>query len=204
VVVERRGKSTRKKQVRLYSPLVSVEIEADDKPGALELPNVNLSPEVVPYAFRVNLGGWAKTYIGAEGYVGELLERIVKYDPKRSIERIALRVGLFLHFRPTTTTSVQQLLEGGKIDVPVRNASRFRDSFEGAMNRLVDDGVLGGWSYAIEDDSLPTLLWAEKWLRWTIAITPPDIALKSADDSIDDDRDPVSVGGRSVGKRHAR
>ena len=178
VVEEKRGNTVRKKRVRLYSPLVEVQIEAEDKPGALELPNLNLTSEVIPYAFRVSLGGWSKTYIGAERYVRELLDRIVQYDPKRTVERIALRVGLHLHFKPATLTSVQQLLDGGKIEIPTRNASRFREAFESALFRLVDDGVLGGWSYAIEDDSLPALGWAQKWLTWNIAIKPPNIALQ--------------------------
>lgn len=172
------GKTIRKKRVRLYSPLVNVQIEAEDKPGALELPHINLARDVVPYAFRVSLGGWSKTYIGAERYVRELLDRIVRYDPKRTVERIALRVGLHLHFKPATLISVEQLLEGGKIEMPVRNASRFREAFESAMFRLVKDGVLGGWSYAIDDDSLPAHGWTTKWLTWMIAIQPPTIALQ--------------------------
>lgn len=178
VVEEKRGKTIRKKRVRLYSRLIELQIEADDNLGALELPNIDLASEVVPYAFRVGLGGWNNTYRGAQLYVRALLDRIVKYDPKRTVERIALRVGLHLHFRPAPSLSVRNLLDGGKIELPERNASRFRDAVEEALDLLVTDGVLGDWSYGSTTE-LPGHGWAEKWLDWIIDIKPPNIALQA-------------------------
>ncbi len=177
VVEEQRGKKVRKRRVRLYSPLIELQIEADDTARALELPHVELVREVVPYAFRVGLGGWNNAYRGAQGYMRALLDRIVKYDPKRAVERIALRVGLHLHFRPAPMRSVGELLAGGKIEVPERNAARFRDSVEDALDLLVQDGVLGGWNYESPSE-LPQKGWVPVWLDWRVLISPPNIALQ--------------------------
>lgn len=183
VVLEKRGTTTRKKKVKLYSRLIDVEIETDDDGSAgMTLPEFGLPNDEVPYGFRVALGGWAQAYIGA-GYVRALLNRIVQYDPKLTVERIAMRVGLYLHFKPLARPTVAELLEGAKIEIPRVNPERFRDAFEEALDRLTADGILGTWCYRDSAASLPRYKWFDLWLNWAINIQPPSVQLQASDAS---------------------
>ena len=179
-VLEKRGKSTRKKKIKLYSHLIELAVETDDDgTNALTLPELELPSGVIPYAFRVALGEWAQSYLGA-GYVRALLNRIVQYDPKRTVERIAMRVGLYLHFKPLARPTVAELLEGAKVEIPRVNLERFRDAFEEALDRLTSDGILGMWFYRDGAEDLPRYKWFEQWLGWDIVIQPPLLPLPEA------------------------
>jgi hypothetical protein len=172
----RNGK-TRKKNVRLTSQLITVGFESE-----LTLPLEN-TPEDVPYAFRIRLGSWAKPYVAnLPRYLAPLFAKVGQYDPTNAVQRIALRLALFLSFkwgedRLTLEMSVASLLRTATIPLPKNNPLRFRESFEAALDRLRDDGVIYGWQYAEHvDESTLGRKWfkgEDGWLAWPVKIEAP-------------------------------
>jgi hypothetical protein len=183
-VLEKRGNKIRKKKLRLYSHLIELTIETEDETStSLTLPELELPAGLIPYGFRVALGEWAQSYVGA-GYMRALLNRIVQYDPKLTVERIAMRVGLYLHFKPLVHPTVAELLDGAKIEIPRLNPERFRDAFEEALDRLATDGILRTWSYRDSAAKLPRYKWFDHWLTWEIKIQAPPVPLKASEISV--------------------
>jgi len=171
IIIERRGKSMRKKPIVLTSRLIIVAVETEGQVGTqMVLPEDEESLEGPIYGFRVSLGEWAQPYIAASGYVREILSRIMQYDPTRGVERIALRLGLLLHLRTLDRRSVHELLDAARIEIPERNAHRLRERFEAALDLLVADGIIGSWTY-VGDSTVPAYRWLNVWLQHEIAFT---------------------------------
>ena len=83
---------------------------------------------------------------------------------------MGMRLGLYLHFRSSSVTSVGELLEGANIKLPAHHPERFRDDFENAMDLLKSDGIIADWAYVREVPDLPRYRWLDIWLTWDVAI----------------------------------
>lgn len=165
------------------SQLIVASVESDVPEPQKTLPNLEVPGSSVPYSFAIMLGTWATSYVEKQE-ARLILANIMAYDPKNAEERIAMRLGLHLHFRPAQIVTVREILEGARIDTPTHHLERFRDSVENALDRLKDDGIIGGWAY-LEETPLPRYRWSEAWLSWQVAIKPSSFALKTAAPSTD-------------------
>lgn len=186
VVIEGTGKRRKQKMVRLYSQLIVVAIEMEDEPSD-EAP-FTLLPQIVddgmeiPYAFRIRPGEWAHHYLGKSRETAVILGKIVRYDPRQGVQRMAMRLGLYLAIQWRIrayrgnygqTWQVGTLLKGAKVEMPDRNLNRFRDKFEAALDRLCTDDVIPAWEYDRGDEAALTgRNRYDRWLRWTVRITP--------------------------------
>jgi hypothetical protein len=183
------GKSHKQKRIRVQSRLVEMEIETEDtssakgalaKQGlvdvALELPFSTIN--TVPYAFRINLGGWSKDYREASGVMQTVLSKIGQYDSNREFTRYAMRIMFALMFsraRGQTKWPIGDLLQKARIERPTHHFERFRQAIEDGLDRLVADHLIGFWQWApgTSEESLPGKRWMEKWLKWEIVIGMP-------------------------------
>jgi len=184
IVIEKRGKQQRKKTVNVTSQLIEIAIETeDDVAGRLQFPLGEL-PDALPYAFRISLGDWAKSYLGdGRRYIMPFMKTLATYDPKQGVEQKALRMALKLCFRwhslhETGRTQqkwvVEDLLAAARIPIPTHHPDRFRTQIEEALNRLERDGVVGFWDYETGELNLPKRDWVAKWLALAVVVNPPD------------------------------
>lgn len=165
-----------KRLTKQSSQLVVVTVDTEAPTGQKMLPHIQLNEPDVPYSFGLILGAWANAYV-ANQKARAILAGIMLYDPRDSEQRIALRLGLHLHFRPAQVVSVRDILHGARIDIPSHHPERFRDSFEAALDRLSKDGIIGTWAYLRDEDELPRFKWLETWLSWDIAIRPAAVEI---------------------------
>jgi hypothetical protein len=175
---EKSGRGYRTKKIKLFSRLIelAIETEADDgKPRttvthAVPLPSI-LPGDIVPYAFRVSLGEWAKPYRSVSGLLRPVLAKIVQYDASKESQRYAMRIALCLMFgHHHRNWRLRDLLEKARIELPVHHADRFRETVEAALDRLQADQLIGSWMYVNDDGGeLPGKRWLERWLDWDIA-----------------------------------
>lgn len=184
VIHEGTGRHRKPKTVYLESRLMEVAVETEDEQGQ------------VPYAFRVRPGEWAAPYLTEDNRETALLLRpILQYDARQGVERMAMRIGLYLTPQWRTRAAwrnygqsfkVETLLARTRLPIPTarQRYTEFREHFEVALDRLQADGVIGtrdesgalvdGWRYDKgDDDSLPIYKWFHKWLQWTVLIPPP-------------------------------
>ncbi len=190
VVHEGTGKARKPKTVYLESRLMEIAVETEDKDGQ------------VPYAFRVRPGDWATPYLTEDNRETALLLRpILQYDARQGVERMAMRLGLYLtpqwrtraaHRNYGQSFKVETLLTRTRLPIPTarQRYSEFRDHFEAALDRLQADRAIGtrdeaghlldGWRYDKGDDTtLPTYRWFDTWLQWTVLIPPPASVLQA-------------------------
>jgi hypothetical protein len=176
-IKEKSGRGYRTKKIKLFSRLIELAIEtaADDEKGrpsvasAMPLPSI-LPGDVVPYAFRVSLGEWAKPYRSVSGLLRPVLAKIVQYDASKESQRYAMRIALCLMFgQHHRNWRLRDLLEKARIELPTHHADRFRETVEAALDRLQADQLIGNWMYANDNGGdLPGKRWLEKWLEWDV------------------------------------
>jgi hypothetical protein len=155
----------------LTTDLMRVDFYSEKERQQQRLSGIDLiDQDDVPYAFDITLGGWASAVIASGGERRAILASIMRYDAKDPAERMAMRLGLYLHFRSSSITTVNELLNGANISRPSHHPERFRDDYEDAMDRLAADKIIGGWKYIAETE-LPRYRWLEQWLRWDVAVT---------------------------------
>ena len=169
------------------SQLIHTSVESEGPEPQNTLPNLDVPGTSVPYSFTITLGKWASAYVEKQE-ARLILANIMAYDPKKSEERIAMRLGLHLHFRPAQIVTIREILEGARIETPTDHLVRFRDSVENALHLLADDKIIGGWAYLDGEPSLPRYKWIEDWLGLQIAIKPSSFALKTAATATDPQR----------------
>lgn len=173
---EMKGSRKRQKEVVVDSRLVEVAIESD----------VDIFGEETPYAFRVRPGDWAIPYLGEHNRMTAMLLRpVMAYDARQGVERIAMRLGIYLtmqwrirsgHRTYAQPWLVRTLFEGAylPLDPDHRLRGRIREQFEAALDLLQRDGVHAGWQYERwDEDGLPSRGWFSRWLGWTVSVTPP-------------------------------
>jgi hypothetical protein len=192
---QRRNRKTgelmlRRKTVNVYSRLLEVAIETEADAEGAPIPLLTEIPEATtPYAFRVQPGDWADAYVGNARYLGPLFSKIGRYDPAQGVERVAVRLALFLTFTWSASHgaiegswSVGELLHGAKLDKPTHHPDRFRSAFEAALDKLRDDVIIAGWQYgAGDEEALPLRGWLAEWLRFTVLVRAPRQVVARAD-----------------------
>jgi len=174
-VVRRIGRARRNPTFET-SQLVTVTTRSQGSDGSAPLPYLEEPTIGVPYEFDVQLGSWAKTYVERDER-HTMLASILRYEPSKRVERIAMRLGLYLHFKPSRITSVAGLLDGAHIERPTHHFEKFRDDFEAALDRLQSDRIIGRWAYS-KDTELPIRSWFERWLEWELTISEGATLLK--------------------------
>ncbi len=159
---------TTRRNPRAQSNLLNVTYYSEEKQQRLTF--VDGEPSQIPYAFDVDLGSWATAAIERSGEKRAILASIMRYDPADVGQRMGMRLGLYLHFRSSSVTTVGELLEGANIKLPSHHPERFRDDFENAMDLLKADGIVDDWAYVHEVRDLPRYRWIDIWLTWGVAI----------------------------------
>jgi DNA-binding XRE family transcriptional regulator len=134
------------------------------------------------YAWKVRPGDvFAPFLLGPGKQLAMLSQKVLEYDfAKYQWEkRIArylfwlgrIRQGKGDYLKPVR---VRSILEAIKKEVDQRYPNRFRERFEAALSRLVEDGVLQGWQYAEVDDSIMERRgWWQEWLDWLVIVELP-------------------------------
>jgi hypothetical protein len=139
-------------------------------------------------AWRYHLGQCITEFLAAPNrQVAQLMQQVLEYDPYRqSFEK---RLGRYFTIHHRIGASYKAPLRrkvGGLFDelyLPINKSdpSRTMKRFEAAMDRLVTDGVLGGWTYTAESKArlqkLPARGWLPDWLSCVIEIPTPKAAL---------------------------
>jgi hypothetical protein len=111
-----------------------------------------------------------------------MLHTIVQYDVTKDATRFAMRFALAILFRRVETLiTVAELLESARITVPKDHVDRFKDNFEEALEVCARDGLIGSWTYEVEEESLPKTRWTQRWLSWTIRLAPRQVPIASAE-----------------------
>ncbi len=132
---------------------------------------------------QVILGPWVEPFWNLLRWqTGLIAQKALEYDPYRERPEKRLAKYLAFHIRLNTNRSaevlkrrVSTLLEAigdDAIRVDEARPMRVRDRLEQALGRLTADGVIAGWSYAVEQPSLPLKKWLEQWMAWVVVIEP--------------------------------
>lgn len=157
-----------------------------------------------PVAWRYRPGPWLAPFLARPNRQTALLARpVLRYDPYH--ERWEKRLGRYLtfHLRMDAKRAaplirrIGLLLDELRLPVDRRHPERTRARLEAALNRLVRDGVIGGWDYtATARAALATLSarqWVDQWRELTIAVTAsPVVAARYAPLARDVTRAPAS------------
>lgn len=132
-------------------------------------------------AARVAPGQWANAWAeaGARQF-GLLTQRALQYDPyHESVEKWLAKYCAFGfrwnagRLRMPLTRRVGTLLESIGLAPDPRRPQRTRDRLERALNRLTEDGVIGGWCYSADVGALPARRWLALWLDMMVQVEPP-------------------------------
>lgn len=133
----------------------------------------------LPLAWRFRPGTWLQPFLAPPNRQTALLvQRVLHYDPYRKSWEKRLGRYFTLHVRahaahPAPLTRViGPLLDELHLPLDHRNPERTKRRFEAALQSLCADGVLGSWTYALED-ALPARAWLDDWLRWDVIVTAP-------------------------------
>jgi hypothetical protein len=177
-VVKRIGKLKRRPDFETSQLLiVTTRSGGPDGAASMPLPHIDEPDLGVPYEFDVQLGSWAHSYLH-DPRRQVLLSKILRYDANIKYERFALRLGLALHFKPSRTVTVRDLLGMAHIEIARVHPEEFRECFEAAMDILQRDGIIGPWQY-VEAKDLPIRKWLDLWLEWNVAISAAPAPLEA-------------------------
>jgi hypothetical protein len=130
-----------------------------------------------PIAWRFKPGECITHFVdGPNRQMATLMRVSLEYHPlKRRWEKRLSRYFAFHPWEGSLTLGVGQLIEEVQFTAEVdrRRPGRSRRRFEDSLQRLTDDGVIGGWKPNYSDASLPPRLWADRWLASTVTLTAP-------------------------------
>jgi hypothetical protein len=168
-VVRRIGKLKRRPDFET-SQLLVVTIRSGSSSNDSDMPLPYLDEPSIgfPYEFDVQLGSWAQVYL-QDPRRHVMLTKILGYDANKREQRMALRLGLALHFKPSRTMTVRELLAMAHIEMIRPHPEEFRDAFETAMDTLERDLIIGKWRY-LDAPELPRYRWIDLWLDWRLDI----------------------------------
>jgi hypothetical protein len=169
------GRKVEHGRLTLESPLIIVDERAvQHEMGASRL----------PVAWRYRLGRCVREYLdGPNRQVAGLLQQALQYDPYR--ERWEKRLALYFMFhlrmdqkqRGPLRRPIGKLLQDLNLPLDDRNPQRCRARFETAMNRVTQDGCIGGWAYADPPQAkakvMPARGWLPTWLALKIDVQRP-------------------------------
>jgi len=144
---------------RLLAVMAHTMQEAFDGPG-------------VPIAWGFTLGEPLKAFVSDPNrQVARLSLKALRYHEtnERWERRLAIYCMIYMRVDAkhgaTFRRKVGQILDdiGLTAEVDQRNPERTRQRLHKAMKRLVADGILGAWDYAVED-GLPARSWLKPWM----------------------------------------
>lgn len=160
---DKRGRRRKPQRIRLESRALAIL----DKAQA-----VDFEGEAIFLAASVMPGKWAEEYwYRGLNWTGRLAQKALNYDPYRMAPEKGLAKDFAFHFSfdqtgqaDTLPRHVNTLLEGASIPCGHRNPKRTRQRFDQVMDRLVKDGIIGGWGYRDGMLALPPQGWLQTWL----------------------------------------
>jgi hypothetical protein len=112
--------------------------------------------------------------------VARVLQQALRYDPYH--ERWEKRLARYFTFHlrigrkggDPLPRRIGAVLDELRLSISRRNPSVSRERFEKAMDRLVADGVVGGWGYSARAKAtlakLPARGWLKDWLGCTVEV----------------------------------
>jgi hypothetical protein len=183
VMEERPGKRPKKTQYALQTEFIHVpERVTQDL----------LDGSQLPVAWRYRPGRWIDRYLQKPNLqMAVLMQRSLEYDPYRERWEKRLSRYFLFHLRISEGDAggqplrrrVGPVLQELHLDewLDRRHPERTVRRFEKAMNRLRDDGQIGGWGYTPEArakvEQLPSRGWLDEWLaQAAIAVDAPPVA----------------------------
>lgn len=151
--------------------------------GKLLLVADRLMQDGLPVAWRYRPGPWLDPFLLRPNRQTALLaQQVLRYDPYHECWEKRLAGYVTFHLRMDAGRAaplvrrIGPLLDELNLPVDRRHPERTRARFEGALGRLVRDGVIGAWSYtpAAQDTlaSLPARRWIDTWRGLTITVRP--------------------------------
>ena len=161
-----------------------IEVEGDlETAGATPIPLFDFpgNPGNVPYSFHVSLGRWANPILRSAKHLRVVFATVAQYRADRSREeRLASRIGMALAFRWSSKQytqieyTVRELIADIKVEKPKQHSRAFREDFEGALQRLREDGVVAEIEYKwlCPEDNL-TGKWFTHWLSSRVVFNAP-------------------------------
>lgn len=172
--VSMRGKKRKTKEVDVVSRLIELAIETDATGVGSPIPLLleGMPTSSIPYAFRYAPGEWAASYLGDSQFVGTVFRKILTYDTRNLRERMAMRIGLYLSFvQQRRARTVRELLVGAHIPIPKAMPQRSREAFEGALDRLQEDGIIASHAYVGGYPASDVKGWSKVWLDTVLVVS---------------------------------
>ncbi len=144
-----------------------------------------------PVAWRYRPGDWLTPFLERPNRQTVVFpQQALRYDPYRQTWEKRFARYLTFHLRMDAKNArplvrqVGLLLDELHLPYDRRHPERTRARFEGALGRLVTDGVIGGWGYtdAAKERlaALPSRGWLVEWQAATIALTPASPPTRAA------------------------
>ncbi len=145
---------------------------------------VALAGDSIPLIWQVRMGKVFSSLLSSDiaTQYALLSSKTLQYDPYH--QRWEKRLSRYFHplwrIRQADESysqpiRVKTLLDAIGMSVDRKNPQRTRERFEQAMDRLAEDGVLGGWTYALQDadeTACERRGWYAQWLRWRVIALP--------------------------------
>ncbi len=143
---------------------------------------VALVGESIPLIWQVRIGKVFSTLLASDmaTQYALLSSKTLQYDPYH--QKWEKRLSRYFHplwrIRQADGSysdpiRVKTLLEAIGMNADHRNPQRTRERFEQALDRLTEDGILGGWTYEnAPEDECAQRGWYKRWLEWRVIASP--------------------------------
>lgn len=172
---QRSTSKRKKKETILEAPLLQI-----DKVLPQHSPRNNNSSRatVTPYqvAWHYCLGPWFHQKVNeSKEKIAWLHQQVLHYDLHSKLWE--KRIGIYLLLNPLLIDRGKTLLEiesfFNDLSLPIEqhHPDRTRRRFEQALEKLEEDHLVDGWTFALDNEELPLRHWLKTWLSWKVQIT---------------------------------
>lgn len=136
------------------------------------------STSTMPIAWGFSLGSWAEPFLeGANRFTAEIPQQCLSYNPYHEMWELRLSEYFARAMRTnakngsTITREIGLLINELSLPINDDDPKRTRQSFETAMNRIRDDGVIASWRYQGGEPKLKRYGWLSDWQLLSIEVT---------------------------------
>jgi hypothetical protein len=153
----------------------------------------------VAIAWRYQLGSWIEPFLKEPNRkFAWLLQKALGYDPYHKTWEKRLDRYFIFHMRmngagggTTIVRRIGEVIEELSLKVDRRNPEKTKQRFETAMNRLLADEQIDGWTYLQDTSLLPSREWINTWLNYTFQVTVDPIKPLELSGHNDGENDPL-------------